>query len=289
MINKLVLSIGLAILSCSAVAQQSNGAVKGQPFKDVQQILDAANDALAAAVSANTSNVEANSAAIAAEEAARIAEDAALLAKFAAEIAAEALARMEGDNSLADAMASEELARIADVDLLGTRIDDLGVGGGNSGGDDANFRELYYEDTDGYEVNVLRADLFDFNYQPGEWLYMATTFAGSGLRSAVCTSHANAYTALSTYALGGTYFASINGSMTYVLAEGSNTWANGFANMFIQPYELRATATQVNVHLLDRDAMSQSGTGEILTVSGHGDGNTAIFRAASSRLDACGF
>ena len=293
MVNKLLLSAGIALLSFSALAQSDNkgsysqGATNGAAFQQLQAALEASSDALAAAVSANTSNIEANAAAIAAEEAARQAEDAAVLAKFAADLALEVLARMEADAELADALAAEELARMQGIDILGTRIDALEAGAGSLPG--ADFNEISYEETSEYEIADLRDDIFTLDYQAGEWLYMASTYAPGSLTSALCTSHPNAYQVLVAYAMNGMQNSDVTGSMTFVLTEGSENWVNASASMSAQPLFLRATALGMNTQLINWSDYGFNSESEISTASGFALGNIAVLRVSSDRMAACGF
>lgn len=285
MIKKLTLCIGLAVLGFPALAQ-SNGAAKGVPFQDVQQVLQAASDALAAAVSANTANIAANTAAIDAEASARLAQDALLKAQFAAELALEAVARISGDEALADAIAAEELARIEGIDLLGTRIDALEQGAGTT---PVNYTEVSYVETNNFDFTSLSTDVFELDYLAGEWFYMASTYAPTGETSAVCTSHANAYNAIFAVAVGGSGSFSLNGSMTYVMQEGSNTWATGSASMVVMPGLFRVSGTNLYTQLFDRTVFGSSPGSELTTASGTALDSTAVLRAAPDREAACGF
>jgi hypothetical protein len=285
------------LLSFSVLAQNGNngnkgsnsqGAINGASFQQLQEVLNASSDALAAAVSANTSNIEANSAAIAAEEAARQAEDAALLAKFAADLALEILARMEGDLALADALAAEELARIEGIDVLGTRIEALETGSSQNIPEDS-FNEISYEETPDFDFTGLRNDILTLDYQPGEWLYMDSTHAGSGLTSAICTSHPSAYSVLIAFVMGGSQTADVTSSMTFVLAEGSNTWNNDSATMIAQLLYLRAFGLNMHTQLINRADFGFGPEFEVSTHSGYALGSTSVLRASANRMAACGF
>ena len=290
--NKFILGIGILWLSCSATAQDgksaigSKGAGNGQPFLELQEALGAANDALAAAVSANTSNIAANAAAIDAETAAREAEDFALMAKFAAELALEVLARIEGDNNLAEALASEVEDRKESLDILGTRIAALEAGAGSL----PPVREATYEETEDLDFTGLRDDIFALDYQQGEWLYMASTFAPTGETSAICTAHDNAYNVIVAYATNGALLVSVAGPSTFILEEGSDSWVIPLnATMQAQPIFLLASGPGMNATLVDRTTMPWSLDSELITFSGPALGSTAVLRASADRLTACGF
>lgn len=312
-LTEILLAMILFVGGSTAIAQNGNGnnnnsgngggAQNGQPFLDIQAAIDAAEAALAAAVEANSVAAAANTSAIAAEVAARESADAAqdiLIAANAAAIQAEAaalaaedaalqaqliaetLARETGDAELWDAIDEEELTRMADLDLLGTRVSRL-----EDFHESDEVNEIFYEETLSYDLAMVREDLRDLDYQIGEWFYWSVSNARFNQSSAVCTSHPNAYFAIVAFVSGDSFNGVITGPNTWKIKSGEAEWINvGNYAMYGSTNLLRHSSVGASHYLIDRGGDS---VGEIRSNLGYGEGNTSTIRKAASRFEACGF